>query len=120
MSFHRHLTITIETQEDSTIIKTYPKNIKPKNQSKKGDVCNCSREKRVCTHLAKGQHAYVHDYQEKTRVYVSKYSQAREKAKKIRLRVNRGFQEIIQQETQYKQEQSKEKNTPNPKNKFYH
>jgi hypothetical protein len=25
MSFHRHLTVTIETQEDSTIIKTYPK-----------------------------------------------------------------------------------------------
>jgi hypothetical protein len=28
--------------------------------------------------------------------------------------VNRGFQAIIRQETQYKQEQSKKKNTPNP------
>jgi hypothetical protein len=28
--------------------------------------------------------------------------------------VNRGYQAIIRQETQYKQEKSKEKNTPNP------
>jgi hypothetical protein len=71
-------------------------------------------KKCVCTHLAEGQHAYVRDCQEKTHVYVSKHSQAKEKAKKLRLRVNRGCQAIIRQETQYKREQSKEKNTPNP------
>jgi hypothetical protein len=114
MSFHRHLTVITETQEDSTIIKTYPTTIKPSNQATKGDVHDCSREKHIYTLLAEGQHTYVRDCQEKTHVYVSKHNQAKEKAKKLRLRVNRGCQAIIRQETQYKREQSKEKNTPNP------
>jgi hypothetical protein len=32
--------------------------------------------------------------------------------------MNRAFQAIRQQETQYKREQSKEKNTPNPEKKI--
>ena len=44
---------------------------------------------------------------------MSKHNQAKEKAKKLILRVNRGCQAIIWQEIQYKQEQYKEKNTPN-------
>jgi hypothetical protein len=64
--------------------------------------------------LAEGQHVYVHDCQVKTHVYVLKHNQGKEKAMKLRLRMNRGCQAIIQQETQYKQEKSQEKNTPNP------
>jgi hypothetical protein len=56
---------------------------------------------------------YVRDCQAKTHVYVSKHNQAKEKAKKLKLRVNRACQAIIRQENQYKREQSKEKNTPN-------
>jgi hypothetical protein len=73
MSFHRHLTVITETQEDSTIIKTYPTTIKPKNQATKGDVHDCSREKHVYTLLAEGQHGYVCDCRAKTRIYVSKH-----------------------------------------------
>jgi hypothetical protein len=71
---HLHLTVTIETQEDSTIIKTYPETTKPSKQETKVDVCDCSRENGVCTQLAEGQHAYVREYQAKTHVYVSKHS----------------------------------------------
>ena len=61
---------------------------------------------------------YVRDCQAKTHVYVSKHSQAKENDNKIRLIMNRGCQAVIRQETQYKQEQSKEKNTPNPEKKI--
>jgi hypothetical protein len=40
--------------------------------------------------LVEVQHVYVRDCQAKTRVYVSKYSQAKEKAKKLKLRLNIG------------------------------
>ena len=62
-----------------------------------------------------GKHTYIHDCQAKTRVYMSKHIQDKEKAEKLRPRVNKGYQEIIRQETQYEREKSKEKNTPNPK-----
>ena len=39
-------------------------------------------------------HAYVRDYQEKTRVYVLKHCQVKDKAKKLRIKMNRGFQAI--------------------------
>ena len=68
--------------------------------------------------LAKGQHAHVHECQVKTCIYVLKHSRAKEKANKLRLRMNRGCQAVIRQETQYKREKSKEKNTPNPENKI--
>ena len=74
LSSHRHLTITIETQEDSTIIKTYPATIKPNNQATKGDVHGCLGEKHVYTPLAEGQNVYVRDCHVKTRVYVLKHS----------------------------------------------
>jgi hypothetical protein len=119
LSFHRHLTVITKTQEDSTIIKTHPTTIKPSNQETKGDVRDCPREKHIYTPLEGGQHAYVRDCQEKTCVYVLKHSQAKEKAKKFRLRVNRGCQAIIRQETQYNREKSKEKDTPNPKKEDY-
>jgi hypothetical protein len=94
LSFHRHLTVITETQEDSSIIKTYPTTIKPKNQETKGDVRDCSKKKRVYPPLAGGQNTYVRACQAKTRVYVPKHNQAKEKAKekdkKLRLRVNRG------------------------------
>jgi len=99
--------VTIETQEDSTIIKTYPTTTKPSKQATKVDVRDCSRENCVCTQLVEVQHAYVHYYQAKTHVYVSKHSQAKGKAKKHRPRVNRGCQEIIRKETQYEREKSK-------------
>ena len=44
-----------------------------------------------------------------------KQGQEREKAEKLRHRVNRGCQEMILQETQQEQEKPKEKITPNPK-----
>ena len=44
-----------------------------------------------------------------------KHNQAKEKSKKLKPRVNRGYQAIIRQETQHEREKSKEKNTPNPK-----
>jgi hypothetical protein len=119
LSFHIHLIVTTETQENSTIIKTYPTTIKPGNQETKGDVHGFSRENHVYMPLAKGKHAYVCDCQEKTHVYVSKYIHAKEKDKKLRIRVNRGCQAIIRQETQYKQEKSKEKRTPNPEKEDY-
>jgi hypothetical protein len=72
------------------------------------------RESHVYTPLAEGQHVYVHNCQVKTRIYVLKHYQDKDKAKKLRLKMNRGCQEIRRQETQYKREQSKEKNTPNP------
>jgi DNA-binding NarL/FixJ family response regulator len=56
--------------------------------------------------------------QEKAHVYVSKYNEAKEKAKKLRLKMNIGCQVVIRQETQYKREQSKEKKTPNPKKEY--
>jgi hypothetical protein len=115
MSFHRHLTVITKAQEDSTIINTYPTTIKPINQATKGDVRDYLGEKSVYTLLVEGQHAYVHDCQAKTDVYVSKHSQDKEKAKKLKIRMNRCCQAVIWQETQYKREQSKEKNTPNPK-----
>jgi hypothetical protein len=74
MPFHRHLAVPTETQEHSTIIKTYPSTTKPINQETKVDVCDFSMEKHLCMHLAKGQCAYIHDCQEKTHVYVSKHS----------------------------------------------
>ena len=37
----------------------------PRNKETKGDVRDCLGEKCVYTHLAEGQHAYVHDYREK-------------------------------------------------------
>jgi hypothetical protein len=49
---------------------------------------------------------------------VLKHGKAKEKAKKLRLKMNRGCQAVKQQETQYKGEKSKEKNTPNPKKKI--
>jgi hypothetical protein len=65
LSFHRHLTVITETQEDLATNKTYPTIIKPSNQEKKGDARDCSREKCVYTPLAEGQHVYVRDCQEK-------------------------------------------------------
>jgi hypothetical protein len=56
---HRHLIVTTETQEDSSIIKTYLATTKPNNQATKVDVRGSSREKRVCKKLAKIQHMYV-------------------------------------------------------------
>jgi hypothetical protein len=70
--------------------------------SKKDDVRDCSGENRVYTPLAEGQHAYVRDCQVKTHVYVLKHCQAKDKAKKLRLKMNRGCQAIRRQETQYK------------------
>jgi hypothetical protein len=97
-----HLTVIKETQEDSTTIETYPTNIKLSNQAKKDDVRDCSGENHVYTPLAEGQHAYVRDCQVKTHVYVLKHCQAKDKAKKLRLKMNRGCQAIKRQETQYK------------------
>jgi hypothetical protein len=65
--------------------------------------------------LAEGKHAYARDCQEKTHIYVLKCCQAKDKAKKLRLKMNRGYQATKRQETQYKREQSKYKNTPNLK-----
>jgi hypothetical protein len=47
-----------------------------------------------------------------------KHNQDKEKAKKLRLRMNRGCQVFRRQETQYKREHSKEKNTPNHEKKI--
>ena len=74
LSFHRHLTVITETQEDSTTLKTYPTTIKPSNQATKGDVRDCLGEKRVYMPLGEWQHMYVHNCQETTRIYVSKHS----------------------------------------------
>jgi hypothetical protein len=43
----------------------------------------------------------------------------KEEAKKIGLRMNEGYQEVRKQENKYKQEQSKEKNTPNPEKEYF-
>jgi hypothetical protein len=64
--------------------------------------------------LAEGQRTYVRDCQVKTHVYVLKHNQVKEKAKKLRIRMNIGCQAIRSQENQYKREKSTEKNTPNP------
>jgi hypothetical protein len=70
--------------------------------------------------LVEGQHAYVHDCQVKTCVYVLKHCQAKDKAKKLRLKMNIGCQAIRRQETQYKREQSKEKkHSKARKRRFY-
>jgi hypothetical protein len=102
LSFHRHLTFIIETQEDSTTIKTYPTNIKLNNQTEKDDVRDCLGENRVYTPLAEGQHVYVRDCEAKTPVYVLKHCQDNDKAKKLKLKMNGGCQAIRRQETQYK------------------
>ena len=68
--------------------------------------------------LAEGHHVHVCDCQIKTYVYVLKHNQAKEEAKKLILRMNRGCQAVRRQETQYKREKSKEKNTPNPEKKI--
>jgi hypothetical protein len=47
---------------------------------------------------------YVRDCLGKTRVYVLKHFQVKDKVDKLRLKINRGFQAIIRQETQYKRE----------------
>jgi hypothetical protein len=107
-----------ETQEDSTTIKTYPTNIKLNNQAKKDDVCDYSGENRVCTHPIERQLVYVRVCQGKTHIYVLKHCQVKDKAKKFRLKMKKDCQAIRRQETQDKQEQSKEKNTPNPENKI--
>jgi hypothetical protein len=52
MSFHRHLTVITETQEDLTIIKTYKTTIRPSNQTRKGDIHECSRENHIYMLLA--------------------------------------------------------------------
>jgi hypothetical protein len=44
--------------------------------------------------LTEGQHMYVHNCQVKTHVYVLKHNQVKEKDKKLRLRMNRGFQAV--------------------------
>jgi hypothetical protein len=67
----------------------------PSNQVTKGDVCKFSGEKCVYMLLAEGHHVYVRDCQEKNRVYVLKHNYDKEKAKKLKLRVNRGFEVII-------------------------
>jgi hypothetical protein len=51
LSLCRHLTIMIETQEDSTTIKTYPTNTKLSNQEKTIDVHDYLSKKHVCTRL---------------------------------------------------------------------
>jgi hypothetical protein len=51
----------------------------PSNQEAKSDVCDCSREKCVYTLLTEGKHAYVRNCQGKTRVYVSKHNQTKER-----------------------------------------
>ena len=48
-----------------------------------------------------------------------KQNQAKENAKKLKIRVNRSCQAIIQQETKYKQEKPKDKNTPNPEKEYF-
>jgi hypothetical protein len=47
--------------------------------------------------LAEGKHVYVRDYQAKTHVYVLKNNQDKEKAKKLILRINIGYQAIKRQ-----------------------
>jgi hypothetical protein len=49
LSFCRHSTVMIETQEDSTTIKTHPANTKLINQETNIDVRDCLRKNRVCT-----------------------------------------------------------------------
>jgi hypothetical protein len=61
LSFHIHLTVITDTQEDSKTIKTYPSNIKLNNQAKKDDVCDRSREKCIYMPLAEVKQAYVRD-----------------------------------------------------------
>jgi hypothetical protein len=94
----RLLTVITETQEDSKIIKTYPTNIKLSNQEKKNDVCKCLGKNCVCTCPIEGQLAYVCVYQGKNHVYVLKHCQVKDKAKKLRLKMKIGCQEIIRQE----------------------
>jgi hypothetical protein len=52
--------------------------------------------------LVEGHHMCVRECQVKTHVYVLKHFQAKDKAKKTRLKMNRGCQAIRRQETQYK------------------
>jgi hypothetical protein len=44
--------------------------------------------------VAKGQHAYVHKCQVKTHTYLLKHYSVKDKDKKLRLKMNRGFQAI--------------------------
>ena len=97
MSSHRHLTVTTKTQEDSAIITTNLATTKPNKQAKEVDVRDCSRETHVCTQLAEGQHATV---KQKPAYMFQKQIEAKEKAKRLKPRVNRGYQEMIRQETQ--------------------
>jgi hypothetical protein len=52
--------------------------------------------------LVEGQHAYLHNCQVKPHVYVLKHIQDKEKAKKLRLIMNRVYQAIRRQQNQYK------------------
>jgi hypothetical protein len=61
---------------------------------------------------------YVRDCEAKNHIYVLKHCQVKDNAKKLRFEMNRGCQAIRGQETQYKREKSKEKNTPNPEKKI--
>jgi hypothetical protein len=85
LSFHRHLTVIIETQEESTTIKTYPTIIKPNNQAKKGDVHDCPGEKHVYTPLAEGQDVYLHNYQEKPTYMCEKKAKLRRRLRNLDL-----------------------------------
>jgi hypothetical protein len=62
MSSHKHLTVTSKTQEDLTIIKTYPTTTKPNKHTKDVYVRDFSRKQRVCMHLTEGQHVYIREF----------------------------------------------------------
>jgi hypothetical protein len=63
---------------------------------------DCSREKIVYTLVAVRQQVCIHNCQGKKGVYALKQGQAREKGRKLRLRVNRICQVVIRQEIQRK------------------
>jgi hypothetical protein len=48
LSLYRNSTVMIETQEDSTTIKTHPTNTKLDNQEKPIDVHDCLRKNCIC------------------------------------------------------------------------
>jgi hypothetical protein len=100
LSSHRHLTVTTETQEDSANIKSHQQPPNPVN-----------KQRRLMYVIVQGNIAYVRRLQRdnpciyvtvkpKTVYMFQKQIQAREKAEKLRPRVNRGCQAMIRQETQ--------------------
>jgi hypothetical protein len=97
LSLCRHSTIMIETQEDSTTIKTHPANTKLNNQAKHIDVRHCLGKNGVYTFPIEWQLVYVCVCQGKNHVYVLKHCQVKDKAKKLRFKMKIGYQEIRRQ-----------------------